>query len=103
MYVKQQAQVDCLEGLFGVTEFDDLAEAYTFPYLEESDWNIRAQNILGELRELKGGYYPALVVILEGDVNDQQWRSHLVEDDTGTYKISAWSFMKQINEMMTAG
>jgi protein transport protein SEC24 len=103
MYVKQQAQVDCLEGLFGVTEFDDLAEAYTFPYLEESDWNMRAQNILQEIRDLKGGYYPALVVILEGDVNDAQWRSCLVEDDTGSYKISAWSFMKQINDMMTAG
>jgi len=58
LYIKKEITVDTIRDLFGLETFDELCESYQFPYLEENELNIRANNILQELRDIKNGYYP---------------------------------------------
>lgn len=70
IYIRKEVNVDTLESLFGVMSYEELMESYQMAYYEDNDWNVRAQAIIQELRDIKNGFYPNLVVVLQGDYNE---------------------------------
>ena len=100
LYIRKEINEYALADQFNCEAINELYNTYEFPYNEENDTNVRANNILAEQRVQKNGYYPPLVIIIEDDVNEPVVKERLIENPTQGYKPDAWGFMKQINSMM---
>lgn len=83
-----------------MSTFKQLFDSYELIELEKNDINIRTHRIIKALQEIHNGFYLSMVVVLEGDINEDILKDRFCEDFNENYKISALNFIKQINEII---
>ena len=76
LYVGEECSDDTLYNvnfplqiqIFAVENYDQLYESYELPNLEGDDYlyNTRVNAVIEEIRRIKNGKYPAMVIIIEG-------------------------------------
>jgi len=99
LYVRSYTDAQLLEHLFGVSNFDDIDPSQQLPTLEESEFNLRVQAIVGRLRDIKnGGNVQSLVVVKENSSLVSRFRSAFSEDLGNYFSNSYWEFLSQLHE-----
>ena len=99
LYVRSYADPQLVEHLFGVDSFDQIDPAQQLPSIEESEFNLRVQNIVARLRDVKnGGSVQSLVVVKENSAMIARFRSAFSEDLGNYFAGSYWEFLSCLHE-----
>ena len=100
VYVKKDANPTLLENLFGYDNIENIAaEIIGLPMLE-TDYNVRVNNIIEQLRRNKNSSYQNVRVVVEGDPFEPYLlHNYLVEDDS-KYGESLPDFLINIHKLI---
>jgi protein transport protein SEC24 len=81
LYVKAQADPNLLQDLFGVETLQDISSLTAFPQLQ-TEYALRVNNIIEQLRKNKNGTYQAVRIVTEKDPLEPYLLTLLVEDES---------------------
>ena len=80
VYVKNSANGNILKELFGVDNVSEVARLQSFPMTIITDFAVRVNNIIEQLRRNKNGSYQSVRILTEADPLQPYFLSLLVED-----------------------
>ena len=80
IYVKNGVDTNIVQDLFGVNTIGDVATLQSFPTTIQTDFAVKINNIIEQLRRNKNGSYQPVRIITESDPLEPYFLSLLVED-----------------------
>ena len=99
MYVRSYTDATVLRELFGVEDISQLERPFELPVLEESEFNLRVQAVIGRIRGLKGsGEVQPVVIVIENDPLVTRLKGTFVEDCGNFFASSYWEFLSMLHE-----